>query len=283
MTRQKLVATLYSWTKSNSLSVLLMALLFTGIASCKSEKTTFLSTNEVQLAPPSIQVDSALFIHSALVQVQLAENGSTLRYSLDGNPVNESSAAYTQAVELLNSAEVRVRAYHPQFTASEERTIRVRKLTHDISQAWVELEPQPNTSYPGNGASSLTDGQKGSVNFRQGGYWLGFQENQIGVKMKLDADFSPRKIILSMLQDHGSWIFLPHAVQVHSNGKIVGSKEMTNSSVSGDKQLQYIEIPVSLDNNQEFTISIHPLQKIPDWHPGKGTLPWTFIDEIIIE
>ncbi|WP_420401895.1 chitobiase/beta-hexosaminidase C-terminal domain-containing protein [Flagellimonas sp.] len=283
MTKQIWVALKQSLTKSNSLNLLLMALLYTGIASCQSEKTTFLSTDEVQLAPPSIKVDSALFIHSALVQVQLAENGSVLRYSLDGSPVNESASVYAQPIELLNSAEVRVRAYHPQFTASEERTMRVRKLKHDISQASVELETQPNASYPGNGTASLTDGQKGSVNFRQGGYWLGFQENEIGVKMKLDADFNPGKIILSMLQDQGSWIFLPQAVQVHSNGKIVGSKEITNSTISGEKQLQYIEIPVSQENNQEFTISIHPLQKIPDWHPGKGTLPWTFIDEIIIE
>lgn len=283
MTKQIVVAIKQSWTKSNSLSLLLMALLYAGIASCQSEKTTFLSTDEIQLAPPSVQVDSALFIHSALVQVRLAENGSALHYSVDGSPVNESAAVYTQPIELLNSAEVRVRAYHPQFTASEEQTIRVHKLKHDISQAYVELEQDPNASYPGKGASSLTDGQKGSLNFRQGGFWLGFQENQVSVKMKLDADFNPNKIILSMLQDQGSWIFLPHSIEIHSNGKIMGSKELANSAISGDKQLQYIEIPVSIENNQEFTISIHPLQKIPDWHPGKGTLPWTFIDEIMLE
>jgi len=283
MTRQILIAIIQPWTQTNSISLLLMALLFTGMASCQSGKTTFLGTEEVQLAPPSIHVDSALFIHAALVRMQLAENGSVLRYSLDGSPVDESAAVYTQAFQLLNSAEVKVRAYHPQFAASEERTIRVRKLKHDISQAFVELETQPNSSYPGNGASTLTDGQKGSLNFRQGRYWLGFQEKQIGVKMKWDADFSPNKIILSMLQDHGSWIFLPHSIKVHANGKIVGSQELANSAVSGEKQLQYIEIPVSLNNNQEFTISIQPLQKIPDWHPGKGTLPWTFIDEIMLE
>ena len=30
-------------------------------------------------------------------------------------------------------------------------------------------------------------------------------------------------------------------------------------------------------------VVIENMDSIPEWHPGKGTLPWLFLDEILVE
>ncbi|MCL6267090.1 chitobiase/beta-hexosaminidase C-terminal domain-containing protein [Flagellimonas myxillae] len=271
------------WTFPNQIGLFLTGVLVVSLIACKSDKTDYLSANSVQLAPPSITVDSALFKDSALLQLQLAEPDAVIRYSLDGSAVTEDDLIYSEPIQLTNTAAIKVKAYHPQYAASEEQQMHVRKLARDISRATAEVDPEPHTNYPGNGALSLIDGQKGSLNFRKGGYWLGFQDTQLTVRLIFESEIEVSRVIISILQDQGSWIFAPQSISVGSNGLELGSKTLENSSKEGKKALEYIEVPINKSNNQEYTITINPLAEIPDWHPGKGTLPWTFIDEIMVE
>ena len=85
-----------------------------------------------------------------------------------------------------------------------------------------------------------------------------------------------------------SWIFAPKKLLVY------GSKDGTEYDL-----LQTLTFPPTLEgaaNSLEFLEATFPktslrfvkvvlehFEGIPEWHPGKGTLPWLFVDEILIE
>nr|WP_299382858.1 chitobiase/beta-hexosaminidase C-terminal domain-containing protein [Allomuricauda sp.] len=267
----------------NGIGLLLVGLGGVCLTSCQSKNVNFLKQDAIQLAPPRIIVDSSLFNQSATLHVRLDEADAELRYTLDGNPVTTNATLYTEPVVLDKTTPIRVKAFHPKFTASEEQELTVRKLERDISQATVKVTPDPHANYPGEGAKSLHDGLKGTTNFRQGKYWLGFQSEQITVTMGFKEDTPIQKLILGTLRDQGSWIFVPHSITVGSNGIEVGSVVLDESTKEGPKELRFIDIPIEKEINQEITITINSLSEIPEWHPGKGTLPWFFIDEIMVE
>lgn len=250
---------------------------------CQSKKVDYLKAESIQLASPSIRIDSALFGTSAKVSLNLAEVGATLRYTLDGSLVDENSTQYIDPIEVTETGILKVRAYHPEFSKSDEQYVTFRQLKNDISMADVALLTDPHSSYPGRGSRTLIDGRKGGLNFRNGDYWLGFQDSVVVINLAVGKDLEYDKIVLSVLQDQDSWIFSPSSVDVSSNGNSIGSIKLEESSKAGKKQLQYIEIPITSKNNQQLTITIYPLKGIPDWHPGEGTLPWTFVDEIMVE
>lgn len=267
---------------SGNPSILALGLLYSTMASCQS-KTMFLAMDSVQMATPRIEVDSVLFETTASVVLNLADDGALIKYTLDGSEVTESSHEYKEVLQLGSTMEIKAKAFHPNYLASKEQTVTVRKLGANISAATIEVDPVPHTNYPGEGAKTLVNRKKGTLNFRKGKNWLGFQENEIKVNLDFHEKLTVNKLTISTLQDQNSWIFAPQGVSVQSNGKKIGDTGKLDSGEAGKKKMLFLEVPVEKGSYQELTISISALPQIPDWHAGKGTLPWLFIDEIIVE
>lgn len=253
------------------------------IASCQSKKPVFLNESAIQLAPPMVHVDSLLFRNSALMNIDLAYDNTILRYTTDRSGVTENSPRYKSPLKLKATTYLKVKAFHEDFKPSDEQELIVRKMSKDISKAKVNISPEPNENYKGSGANSLIDGLKGTVNFRNGGKWLGFQENEIVVDLNFPEPTFVENVIVSVLQDQGSWIFSPASISIKSAKGDIGAIELESSAEANSKTMDFIEIPVQKEKYNELTITISSLKEIPDWHQGKGTLPWVFVDEIIVE
>ena len=232
---------------------------------------------------PIILADSMLFSNSASLSMELAQDDAIIRYTLDGQDVTANSSSYLEPLELASTTEVKVRAFHSEFKPSESQSLVVRKLEKNISSASVKILPQPNSNYPGDGAVTLIDTQKGSLNFRKGKFWLGFQENQITADLKFSESTVINSLIVSVLQDHDSWIFAPKTIKASTNGRQIGAIVIEKPDSPKKKKLLFIEVPVQKGSYQDLTITITPLPQIPEWHQGKGTLPWVFMDEIMVE
>ncbi len=251
--------------------------------SCQSQKISFLSLDTVRLAKPVITIDSMLFRNAATLKFNLAQESAFIKYTLDGSEVSEGSALYNSPIKINKTSVVNIKAFHPQYMPSENQEVIVRKMKTNISSSEVTVEPEPNTNYYGDGNITLIDGRKGSINFRNGNRWLGFQEREINIHLKFSRPLLAEKIVVSALQDQGSWIFLPETVSVSSKDDIIGNITLNNSAVENSKSLDFLEIPIKKERYKEINIKVAALQEIPDWHQGKGTLPWLFIDEIIVE
>ena len=83
--------------------------------------------------------------------------------------------------------------------------------------------------------------------------------------------------MISYIVNQGAWIFAPESIRI--------PKENIQLSFSPTKQSaekKYLSIDLKKKNRKRLSLEINPLQRIPDWHPGKGKSGWLFIDEIIV-
>lgn len=252
--------------------------------SCKEVVQERYASSEIfQLAPPRIQVDSLLFSKSALVSAQFDMQDAVIRYTHDGNEVTESSILYTEPIVIMEATKFAFAAFHPEYQKSPEIHTRLTRIKQSVSNAKVALSVEPHPNYPGGGGAALVDLQKGTTQFRVGKQWLGFQDKQINVQFDFEQEISISKLIISSLNDHGSWIFVPEAIRVTSNNKELGKVSIPIPKRVEPKQIALLDIPIINGSYKNIEIQIDLLEAIPEWHQGKGTTPFFFIDEVLVE
>lgn len=259
----------------------LLLLLF----SCSTAKET---TGELtpritfQLAKPQCRVDSVLFVNSATLYLELDYPGVTIRYTGDGSEVSANSRRYTGPIRINDSGVINARAFHSDYLSSETISRQFRRVNGATKNAKVEVRPEAHSAYPGNGARSLADLQKGGLGFRSDNRWLGFQSDTVLISLALEEATAVSSVTLSVLEDHGSWIFLPQRVEVLIDGKTVARREWPGAASAGNPALKFLEVPLTSATTNNIQVRVANWHSIPDWHPGSGTPPWFFIDEVLI-
>ncbi len=258
-------------------------LIFSVLVCCKTDRVSYEETGNFQLAAPIIHVDSTLFKQKATITLSFGFPNSEIRYTLDGNEVDQESPVYEGPFEVNKAATITTKAFHTDFRSSEPTTARVEKIIHNISNAAINIEPQPHENYKGQGATTLIDLQKGSAQFRIGTQWLGFQTDKTTITIDLANASQLSLLKVSCLQNQGGWIFSPTEIMVHSGSKEVGKIVVVNAGERQENQLKVIPVPIEAGNYSQLTITVLSLDEIPQWHQGQGTTPWLFLDEILIE
>lgn len=256
------------------------------LCACKQntkEEVLYASDKIFELAAPKITVDSLLFTKSAKVSASFNMADAEIRYTTDGSPVTNTSDLYTEALNIEKATTFAFRTFHSDYQKSEEIYTRLIQLKRNISNAKVTLEPNPHPNYSGNGAQGLVDLQKGTLQFRGTNAWLGFQSDQILIKIDFDEAIPISKLIVSTLKDHGSWIFAPQAIEVRSKGKKIGGLTYDTPLGMEPKQIALLDIAIKEANYKSIELKIDVMDAIPAWHQGKGTVPFIFIDEILVE
>ena len=144
---------------------------------------------------------------------------------------------------------------------------------------------KPNESYANSKPNLLHDNIGGQVNYRSGS-WVGFDNDTVTVDVELKKKEPVNKVLISLLQDENSWIFLPEHILVHyfddkQKAFVPLGKETFQFDEQGPKQVNIREIiPKKSVKAKKIKLVLFPLKKIPDWHGGKGNHGWLFIDEI---
>jgi len=258
-------------------------LVFSALISCKIEKDSYDESDNFQLAIPIIQVDSPLFKNSAKVTMYFGHPNSEIRYTVNGKEVGPDSPIYNGPLTLEHTATIKAKVFHNDFKSSEQTTLQITQIANNISNAIIKLEPQPNENYKGLGATGLIDMQKGSLQHRSGSEWLGFQTAQVTINIDLNNEMPLSLLKVSCLQNQGAWIFSPKRITVFSELWEVGEVTIKNASKKQGNQLRIIPIPIKKGTYSKLKVMVYSLNEIPQWHQGKGTLPWLFLDEILVE
>ena len=152
----------------------------------------------------------------------------------------------------------------------------------------VNYSSNYSSYYQANGESSLTDGQLGSLDFRDGD-WQGFWDTKIDLTIDLEREIPFDSLNVHFYQYINSWIFSPIEISfnvsndsinwtnlgivkneenISKRGKLIDKISINNSS---KKPYRYINLVAT------------PLKVIPDWHEAAGNSTWLFIDEIIVK
>jgi hypothetical protein len=149
------------------------------------------------------------------------------------------------------------------------------------------LNAKYSPQYPGGGDLALIDGIRGTTNF-SGGAWQGYDGKDFEAIVDLGETRDVSKLGAGFLQETRSWIVMPRRIEFELSDD--GRSFVKALSISNDVPVDASETVI-----KDFVGTIAPRKcryvkikaynygKLPDWHPGRGSDAWIFIDEIIIE
>lgn len=260
--------------------VLLESLL---VLACSTSKPTFVQQGEVQLSLPQITVDRVFFEEETIIRFGALTQGLSL-YVTDamthGNSeqlINKNNLKISQSSKLLFCAK------GSGFIPSEAVKIELFKTSKrntELSFLSPRAEPYDKAE-----ASVLFDLQKASRQFSDRG-WLGFKRDTVQIELTL-KDEEIQGVALSFLEDQKSWIFGPASMCVEGFGE--SGTLLFSDTVAFDPSLQkeqvsfrFLESSFGSSSPHKLRLTIVPLAEIPSWHPGQGSRPWLFIDEIVL-
>jgi hexosaminidase len=118
-----------------------------------------------------------------------------------------------------------------------------------------------------------------------GSEWLGFEGGDLNAVVDLGVKENFSTITLGVLNDNGSWIYLPQKVEVFlsddgKNFKTAGSVKFDDIKNSGGRKAI---VNVGNANARYIKVVATNFGTIPDAKEGSGHPAWLFADEISIE
>ncbi|WP_420577487.1 family 20 glycosylhydrolase [Ekhidna sp.] len=166
-------------------------------------------------------------------------------------------------------------------------TIRQSFKPHIAIGLIPEYEFEYHASYTAGGEAGLTDGKKGSHQFRDGN-WQGYWGDDVAVTIDLGEVVSIQELSSGYLQYNNAWIFYPEQVTyaVSSDGEAfeeVGVVE--NQRSPRDKKQRTQEFALRLDSAIQVRyvrLKAKNIGVCPDWHDAAGSDAWIFIDEFSV-
>lgn len=236
-----------------------------------------------QLAPPLLKYSSVFFKDKAILTMNFRQSGAVIRYTTDGSEPTEKSMLYSRPV-LITAAQqtIKARTFAAGFRSSD--IVSVSFVKDGIPLKGI-TGSAPDPAYSGKGFASLTDNAGGSTDLH-GGTWLGYRKDTVTFIVDAGAARPLHKILLSLLQQKGSWVYLPVWYTVEQyNGVTKKFQPLVSYDYSGDAKsddgivFRELILPASTVSSK-LRIQIGTLKKIPKGLPGENESGWLFIDEI---
>lgn len=237
---------------------------------------------QFQLAMPLMKYRSVFFADTASFTINFNQPGSAVHYTLNGEEPTETDLLYKTPVIITQRTIVKAKAFSNSFAASETVTAEFIKDGKKIRQVSFS---KPDDAYATTNVSILNDNTGGNMNFKSG-TWLGYKNDTVEINIELKKKENINSVLVNILQDENSWLFLPEQVLVYYyNDKqkafLPAGKKFFFSESPAAKKSSAKEIILSQKiKTNTLKLIVLPLKKIPGWHPGKGNHAWLFIDEI---
>ena len=239
---------------------------------------------QYQLAIPLMRFESVFFSKEVLVDLKFSFKGSQIRYTLDGSEPTESDNLYRSRLSIRKSfTTLKARVFSKGFLPSETVSATFIRAGVKIQKA---VFPAASQRFPGSGPATLIDnkgGQPGMGNAT----WLGYQDDSVDVVLTLQKPSKVKQVLVDLLEDHGSWVFLPEKIEVFYTDPGTGQRRpfghllSTADKIIPGARCEYRIIEADhtiLTNNIIVRLSV--LKSMPATHPGNGKKSWIFIDEI---
>lgn len=236
-----------------------------------------------QLAPPLLNYRSVFFQDKTTLEIKFEQPGAEVRYTINGNEPTAKDRLYTKPIVIAGKrTSIKAKAMGTDFLPSETVSVEFIKTGKAIQQINFSA---PNPKYTTNNKNILNDQMGGNTNFSSGA-WLGYDSDTVEIDIVLKKKETINAVLLDLLQNESSWIFLPEQILLYYYDEAQKSylplgKETFFSEGPSPKQCDAREIiPKRTIKTNMLKLVLYPLKKIPAWHPGKDNHAWLFIDEI---
>lgn len=253
----------------------------------QSANLSLAKEKQFELAPPVIKSEKVFFDEENKIQLLLNLENSSIHYTLDGSDPTENAPLYEGEITIKESKTIKARAFHDHFLPSETVEAQFVKLGQNPTVKKISLNRAPHDNYQGTGADGLIDRKKGTTNFRTP-FWMGFDGGDLEIIIELEKKEVVKKATASLLSDPSSWIFAPKEMEVYASADgthfdLLNSRTLPATTEHAPNELKFVEVNFPETKIGFMKILLKSFSAIPDWHPGKGTPPWLFIDEILVE
>ncbi len=242
------------------------------------------SLNQRRYLPkPKSSLKSGLYTTPKEISFSVDADEVDIRYTLDGSEPDAGSSVYQGPILLEKSAVVTA-------VSMKDRVISAHSVT-DYTRIFgiknVTLKDRPNSRFSSKGELSLVDGQRGIENYSDRA-WMGFEGDDLEATIDFGKMKEINEITVGCLENEGSWIFLPVAVEFfvsetgenfRSAGRILKS-EIVRIAEQG---INNISREFKDLRTRFLKIKVRNIGICPEGHPGAGGKAWLFVDEIIIE
>lgn len=245
------------------------------------------SAERLKLTPPQmLHPEKMIFASTESFALKHPLPGVEIRFTMDGSePDSSSSQVYRQPILIKGPTVIKARAFMPGWYGSDIKEWMVFATGLKPSSA-VLLSP-PDPKYVLQGGSSLIDGQKGESNNLMV-HWLGFRMNPFKAGFTFNNPAQVSRIILSMADNVGSYIFPPVSIIVRGgpdsiNLTTIGKLVPVQPSKYSPSRNQAYMVPVMKGNYRYIQVEAMPVPSLPLWHSGKKDKGWIFIDEVFFD
>jgi len=244
-----------------------------------------LSEDEIlQLTPPMLLNESRILKAGELISFKHNFPGVTIRYTTDAQILPDS----------INGIIYKGPVKPNLFTVIKARTIKTGWRMSQIADATfftegihpdkASLLTASASEYRANGIATLTDSRAGDQDNHRDGQWLGYRENSLIASFEFEENKIPQSVTVSYLKNTGAYIMPPQKIKIFAGNSRNEMKLITEriptQPASYDKT-QVLGESIQLNGAYRFIkIEIQPLNKMPQWHGGKGQRGWVFADEI---
>jgi hexosaminidase len=212
------------------------------------------------------------------------QGNARIHYTLDGSEPTEESPVYDGPIEIHTTCTLKAKSFRDGFVT---KTYTKEFTGHKAMGRPVSIGTEPHSSYVYGAPDNLTDGIL-SMDTYTSGDWAGWCDSpfEATVDMKDCGQYS--SVTLSTYVFKHDWIFNPTDIRV-----------LTSDDGKNFTEVAYAEIK-TIDNiddgngRQEYTLTFAPAEarylkvtaspvtRLPDWHPGKGSAGFLFVDEVIV-
>ncbi len=210
-----------------------------------------------------------------------AIDSADIHYTLDGSEPTASSPKYTDMLKIDRPGTLKAVVIRPTRAS--------RVFTEEIAFNKASVKPitmlQPiNKQYEYAGAGTLVDGLRGNGNYKTG-RWIAFWKNDMEAVIDL---LQPTEISRAQIETcvvKGDWVFDARyfGVEVSDDGVTYRKVAEAEYPVLGQKDRDGIyehELTFDPVTTRYVKIVVKPEHSMPEWHPGKNSPAFVFIDEI---
>ncbi|MFT7619256.1 MAG: hexosaminidase [Planctomycetota bacterium] len=219
------------------------------------------------------------------VTMETGEADLDLHYTTDGSTPSPKSARYEAPLSIDQTATLKAQAWRDGRPYGELVT-RQFKL-HQATGRKPQLTRAFSHQYSASGGLAITDGLRGTNEFRDGN-WQGYEAVDFETVIDLGTPQTLNRLSAGFLQNVSVWIFLPKSVEfaISTDGqkfRTVGTFMHTTTNRAGKIYPKEFESILEQTTARYVRVRAEGVKTCPEWHAGAGGRCWIFIDEVVVE
>lgn len=240
------------------------------------------------LSPPLFENGKPVLAALDSIYLKTAIPGAVIRYTLDGTiPDSANGKIYRSPILFSDIVTVKARAFKKGWLASETAEMTVYKQGKKPER--VELRTAPNPEYAAK-PDVLVNAELGNITQFRSGQWMGYKDRPMEAIFHFSPKNAPelRSVAVSYGVNVGSYIVPPVSMEIWGGNRQEDMQLLVNASFDAftvqdladqESRGKVLRFPKSAQYPM-YKLVVRNVTRLPDFHPGKGTPGWFFIDEV---